>query len=208
MKKDILGFNNEKIGEIDLKKDLIADDLKTGSLYYKIINENANIHLGNAFKKTRATVSGGGRKPYRQKGTGRARQGSIRAPHYRKGGNAFGGQRKVYKFKLPEKIKKNALIILFNIKFRQNLITIIDDIKLNTPRVKDIVNLLEKIVNLKKERINLIVLDKDDNLNNAVKNIKNVNLIPLKRIKLVSLLNSNKIFITQSAMKFINEIKG
>ncbi|MDD5066534.1 MAG: 50S ribosomal protein L4 [bacterium] len=205
MKQQILNFKKEKVSEITLNEDLSSPDVKLGSLYYKVMSENANIHQGTVFKKSRALVSGGGRKPYQQKHTGRARQGSIRAPHYKGGGRAFGNQRKNYKFQLPVEVKRNSRLALFNLKFKQDLVSIIEDFKTDSVKVKDFIKQFKNLINFKEDNI-LIVLDVPGNLKKAVRNIPTVKLMSVKRIKVIDLLSDHKIFMTKSAAEYLNKL--
>ncbi len=206
MKKEIVNLKNTKISEIELNEKLTSDTIQTGSLYYKWLNENANIHPGNAFKKSRALVRGGGRKPYQQKHTGRARQGSIRAPHYKGGGRAWGNQYKNYKFNLPTALKRNALISIFNIKFKQNLITLIENFNIKTPSVNEFLELFKNLVDVQKEKIILIILEGDKNLSMAIRNLNAITLMSIKRMKIIPLLNKNKIFMTKDAVEYLNTL--
>ncbi|MBU1078334.1 MAG: 50S ribosomal protein L4 [Spirochaetes bacterium] len=206
MKKDILGFQKQKVGEVELVKALTDEGIQMGSIYYKLVNENANIHIGTAFKKNRALVSGGGKKPWKQKHMGRARSGSNTSPVWVGGGRTFGNQRKNYKFQLPSNLKKISVISLFNIKFRQDMITVIDNIKLDTPRVKEFKDLFKNLADLK-DRFIVVVLDKDDNLKKASGNIKNVGVYSIKRIIIRKFLNNNRIFITKDAIEYLNKLK-
>ena len=204
MKKEIIGFNKEKKGEITLVKELIDNDVNMGSIYYKFINENCNIHIGTAFRKNRSLVNGGGAKPWKQKGTGRARAGTRRSPVFVGGGVAFGNQRKNYKFKLPRKIKYTGVIALFNTKFKMNLISIVENIQLNSPKVSEFVKLVKNIINFNK-KIVLIVKDIDENLKKAVRNIKKLKLLSIKRIIIRDLINDKQIYITKDAIEYLNE---
>ncbi len=206
MKKEILGFKKEKIGEISLIKELTDKKNRSSNIYYKVLNENANIHIGTAFKKNRTLVSGGGAKPWKQKHTGRARAGTRRSPIWVGGGVTFGNQRKNYKFKLPKNIKRISMLSLFNIKFNQDLVTIIDNIKLNTPRIKEFSALVKNLINLEKSSI-LVVNEIDDNLKKASRNIDTIKIISIKRLVLKGFLNKNRIFMTKDAVEYLNNLK-
>lgn len=206
MKKEILGFKKEKTGEISLIKELTDKKNCNGSIYYKVLNENANIHIGTAFKKNRALVSGGGAKPWKQKHTGRARAGTRRSPIWVGGGVTFGNQRKNYKFRLPKNIKRVSMLSLFNIKFNQDLVTIIDNIKLNTPRIKEFSTLVKNLINLKKSSI-FVVNEIDDNLKKASRNINTIKIVSIKRLVLKDFLNKSRIFMTKDAVEYLNNLK-
>lgn len=203
MKKEILGFNKEKAGEIDLARELSDDNVKSGSIYYKYTNENFNMHIGTVFKKNRTLVRGGGAKPWRQKHTGRARAGSRRSPIFVGGGVTFGNQRRNYKFHLPRKIKYLSIVALFNMKFKQDLITIISDIKLNAPRVKEFMKLVKNLIDFNKNVI-LVVKEIDDNLKKATRNIKTIKLLSVKRLVIRYFINNNNIFVSKDAIEYLN----
>lgn len=205
MKKEILGFNKQKIGEINLGKNFTDSNLSHESIYYKVMNENANIHIGTAFKKNRTLVNGGGAKPWRQKGMGRARAGTKRSPIFKGGGVAFGNQRKKYKFKLPGNIKKVSLLSIFKIKFDQDLVTVIDNFILKTPRIKEFNDLVKNVINIKEKSI-LVVADTDENMCKAIRNIENIKLVSVKRIVLRDFLNDHKIFVTKDAVEYLNNL--
>lgn len=207
MKKNILGFNKQKIGEITLVKELVDEKISQGCLYYKYLNENSNMHIGTAFKKNRSLVAGGGAKPWRQKGTGRARAGTRSSCIFVHGGQAFGNQRKKYKFHLPRKIKKKGIIILFNIKFKQDLITIIDNIKLKTEKLKEFTDLVKNLIDLK-EKVILLVNRIDENLKKAVRNIENITLMSITRPVVRNFINNKKIFITRDAAEYLNTVSS
>ena len=207
MKKEILGFNKEKTGEIDLVKELSDENTKSGSFYYKYANENSNSHIGTVFKKNRALVRGGGAKPWRQKHTGRARAGTRRSPIFVGGGVTFGNQRRNYKFRLPRKIKYHGIIALFNLKFKQDLITIISEIKLSDPRVKEFMKLVKNLIDFNKNVI-LVVKDIDDNLKKATRNIKTIKLLSIKRLVIRDFINNNNIFISKDAVGYLNSLSS
>ncbi len=207
MKKVVLGFNKEKVDEIELTKELSDGDVKFGIIYYKYINENSNVHIGTAFKKNRALVRGGGAKPWRQKHTGRARAGSRRSPIFVGGGVTFGNQRKNYKFHLPKKIKRNSIKSLFNMKIRQDMVTIIDNIKLDAPQVKEFKKLMKNLIDFEKKVV-LIVKEADDNLKKAVRNIDTIKLLSVKRLVIRDMINNKHIFISKDAMEYLNTISS
>lgn len=206
MNKDILNLKGEKTGQITLSEPLSRSDVKLGSLYYRVISENSNIHQGTVFKKSRALVRGGGRKPYQQKHTGRARQGSIRAPHYKGGGRAFGNQRKNYKFRLPEGLRRHSLLVLFNQKFRQDYITLIEDFKLKTPKAREFGELFRKFIK-EPEKTVLVVLEPDENLKRAAANRADVEVFSVKRIRAVDLLHKKRVLMTKSAAEYLNALE-
>lgn len=206
MKSDLLNLDGKVIGQVDLSDEIFNSKISSGSLYFKFNAEIANIHPGTVMKKNRALVSGSGRKLYRQKGTGRARVGSIRSPIRRGGGRAFGGQRKNYKIDIPEKIGRKALISLITAKFKNNAIKFIEDIKIETHKTNELVKKLENLINLKNEKGVLIVNDENVNLKKAASNLKTLKLLNVKRLAILPLIGSNKIFITKSALEYLNNL--
>ncbi len=206
MKVDVIGLDGSVKDSIEINGILDKIDPSKESIYYKVISENANIHIGTATTKGRSQVRGGGRKPWRQKHTGRARHGSIRSPIWRGGGVAFGNQRKNYKFQLPLTLKKKALLSFIKLKVERNELKVIDDFTVDTPKSK---SLLNKIANLLPEKGKVVfIVDKlNDEMKKAVSNIKNIEIVSVKRLVLRKLIDIKNIYITKEAIEYINSIE-
>jgi len=138
----VYNVKGEQVGEIELKDSVFGVPVNVPGMHEAVLNYLANQRQGTHSTKTRGEVRGGGRKPWRQKGTGRARQGSIRAPQWIKGGIVFGPKPRDYSYKLPKKVKRLALKSALSSKVRDNEIIVLDEFKLDQPKTKKVVELL------------------------------------------------------------------
>ena len=154
--------------------------------------------------KNRAEVSGGGRKPWRQKGTGRARQGSIRAPQWKGGGVVFGPQPRSYAFKLPRKVRRLAIKSALSGKVRDSEIIVLDELRMAAPKTKEFAQILK---NLNVDRKALVVsAEYDDNVALSARNIPGVKFISATGINVLDLLNHDKLVITKDAVAKVEEV--
>ena len=202
-KQNILNINGEKVKDITLNKEVFGIEPNDTVLYDAIKLAQNSARQGTASVKGRSDVSGGGRKPWRQKGTGRARQGSIRAPHWYHGGVAFGQQFKNYSTKMNRKERRLALKSALAYKLINEELIIVDDIKLDTNKTKDMKNIL---TNLKAERNVLIVVSElTDNIVLATRNLNNVLLLEASEINTLDVVSADALIITESAIKVVEE---
>jgi len=139
----VYNMGGEKVGETELADSIFAAPVNEAVMHQALVRQLANARLGTHKTKTRAEVSGGGRKPWRQKGTGRARQGSIRSPQWRKGGTVFGPQPRSYRKKMPRKMRRMALRSALSVKAASEQIILLDTLRMEEPRTKDMVALLD-----------------------------------------------------------------
>ena len=202
-KQAILNINGEKIEDIKLNENIFGIEPNKNVLYDAIILARASLRQGTHSTKTRAEVSGGGRKPWRQKGTGHARQGSIRAVQWRGGGIAFGPTPRDYSKKMNRKERRLALKSALTTKAEDMII--VDDIKLATPKTKDMLNLL-KGLNLENAKTLIIVKELDENIILASRNLQNIALIDATEINVLDLIAADKILITKEAINKIEEV--
>ena len=184
----VRNIENSEISEMDLPEGIFDYPLKEHLIYDAIKNFRANQRRGTASTKTRAKVSGGGRKPWRHKGTGRARPGSTRSPIWRSGGIAFGPQPRDYSYAMPKKAKKNALKSILSDKVRNDRLWIVDQINVDTVKTKDT---LSKLKNFDFDK--LLIVDKKENANLVLstRNIPNVKTIDCSEINVYDSLNFN-----------------
>ena len=174
------------------------------AIYLAVKQYNANQRQGTQSAKTRAEVRGGGKKPFRQKGTGRARQGTTRAPHYVGGGVAFAPKPRDYSYALPRKVKRLALKSALSSKVNNAEIIIVDELQMDAPKTKDMVNIL---TNVKAGRKTLIVTaDKNDNVVFSARNIEGVNITNVGQINVYEVLNSGTCLITKEAIMKLEEV--
>lgn len=203
-KVKVYNMMGEQIEEIELSEDIFGIEVNEHAVYEVVKNQLANKRQGTQSVKTRAEVRGGGRKPWRQKGTGRARQGSIRAPHFVGGGVSFAPKPRDYSYRVPKKVRRLALKSVLTSKVENGEIIIIDDIKLDEPKTKEMVKFL---TNINADRKAMIVLDeKDTNVVKAARNIPNVKTALVNTINVYDIINCNSFVITKEAIKKVEEV--
>lgn len=193
----------EKIKDIKLNKDIFGIEVNKVVLHDAIILARASLRQGTHDTKTRSEVSGGGRKPWRQKGTGRARQGSIRAVQWRGGGIAFGPTPRDYSKKMNRKERRLALKSALTIKAEDMIV--LDEIKMATPKTKDMIKFLEGL-KLNDVKTLIIVKELDENIILASRNLQNIALLEASEINVLDLIAADKVLITEDAIKAIEEV--
>ncbi len=203
IKVTLLNKKGEKIEDIKLNEEIFGITPNKNVLHDAIILSRASQRQGTHDTKNRSEVRGGGRKPWRQKGTGRARQGSIRAVQWRGGGIAFGPTPRSYSIKQNKKERRLALKSAVVAKLKD--FVVVEDLKLTTPKTKDFISLLK---GLKLENEKVLVIDKvlDENLILASRNLGNVLLLSSEEINVLDLIAANKILVTKDGLKEIEEV--
>jgi large subunit ribosomal protein L4 len=202
-KTNVLNLSGEKVSDITLNKEIFGITPNDAVLYDAIKLAQNNSRQGTADVKSRSEVSGGGRKPWRQKGTGRARQGSIRAPHWYHGGVAFGPTPRSYATKMNKKERRLALKSALTYKVLNKELIIVDNFNVETNKTKDMVNILKSF---EINRNALIVVDElTDNIVLATRNIKNVLLLSADEINTLDVVSADKMIVTVDAIKKIEE---
>lgn len=203
-KVHVLNMLGEQVEEIELDQNVFGVEINEHAVYEVVKNQLANKRQGTQSVKTRAEVRGGGRKPWRQKGTGRARQGSIRAPHFVGGGVSFAPKPRDYSYKLPKKVRRIALKSALTSKVNNEEIIVLDEIKFNEPKTKEMANFLGKI---KANRKALIILtEKDENVIKSAKNIPGVKTALVNTINVYDIINYDSFIITKDAVKLVEEV--
>ncbi len=202
-KNNVINVKGEKVSDITLNENVFGIKPNDAVLYDAITLAQASQRQGTADTKTRSEVSGGGRKPWRQKGTGRARQGSTRAPHWYHGGIVFGPHPRTYGKKMNRKERVLALKSALSYKVKENEIIILDELNVKTPKTKDMIKLLNDIKAPKKT---LIVVDElSDNLILATRNIPKVELLEASEINVLDIIGADGLVITKKALEMIEE---
>ena len=202
---NIHAIDGKKIGEIELNNNLFDAKINKHVVHQIVKRYLAGKRRGTASTKNRSEVSGGGRKPWKQKGTGRARAGSIRSPLWVGGGVIFGPENRDYSFPIPKKMRLVALKSILSDKAKSNNIIILDNLELKEGKTKEIVKIFNNL-NLDSNKI-LIVIDKEDELvKRAVSNLEGVMVITANKINTYELINYRKIVITKDALKVIEEV--
>ena len=203
-KVSVLNMEGSEVGTIELSDAVFGVEVNEHLVHQAVLSQLANNRQGTQKAKTRSEVSGGGRKPWRQKGTGRARQGSTRAPQWRGGGVVFGPTPRSYKFKLNRKVRRLALKSALSSKVQDNEFTAIDGISFEAPKTKQMVKVLE---NLNSPVKTLIVVDEITlNVEKSASNIPGVKLLDAKHVNVYDILNSDKLIMTEAAIKAVEEV--
>mgnify|MGYP001610974351 CR=1 FL=1 len=202
MKTELYNQKGEKKGEMTLPKDIFEIEINEGLVHRYLIYQQANERTSIAHVKTKGEVRGGGRKPWAQKHTGRARQGSIRNPHWRGGGVAFGPKKwENYEKAMPKRARRLALFSILSAKARDGKIIGLDKFELESPKTKDFANLMEK---MKIVRNVLVVLNKSEEiLKKSARNHANAKPILSSYMNPADLLKYDNLLITESALKDI-----
>lgn len=199
----VFNMSGSEVGSIELNDNIFAVEVNTHVMHQAVVQYLANQRQGTQSALTRAEVRGGGRKPWRQKGTGRARQGSIRSPQWTGGGVVFAPKPRDYSFKLNKKVKRLALKSALTTKVNDNKLVVIDEIKLNEIKTKEMANVL-KAVNVNKA---LVVLE-DDNKNAVLsaRNIPTVKTAQVSTINVYDILKYDSLVLTKSVVEKIEEV--
>ena len=192
------------VGEIELNDSVFGIEPNKHVLFEAVVMQRASLRQGTHKTKNRAEVSGGGRKPWRQKGTGRARHGSIRSPQWRGGGTVFGPVPRSYSYKLPKKVRRLAIKSALSSKVLENNIVVLDNLTLEAPKTKEMVKILG---NLSVDRKTLIVTaDVNENITLSARNIPGVTVVTASGINVLDVLNHDKVVITKAAVEKVEEV--
>ena len=203
-KVDVYNMQGKKVSDVELSEAVFGIEPNENIVHSALVNYLANQRQGTQSTKTRAEVSGGGRKPWRQKGTGRARQGSIRAPQWIKGGIALGPKPRSYKYRVNRKEKQLAIKSLLSSKVLDNELTVVDKLEVKEPKTKV---MAQALTDLKVTGKTLIILsDKNENVYLSSRNIEGVKTIQLNMINVFDLLNCNKLVLPLDTVKKLEEV--
>lgn len=203
-KVEVLNIKGENVGEIELNETLFASEIAETAVYDAVKNQLANKRQGTQSAKTRAEVRGGGRKPFRQKGTGRARQGSIRAPHYTGGGIVFAPKPRDYSYKIPKKMRRKALYSVLTSKVNDNELIVLDELKLDSYKTKQANEILANINANNKAYV--VIAENDDKVYRSFRNIEGCNVETANLINVYDLLRHDKLVITKDAINKLEEV--
>lgn len=194
------------VGEIELLDSVFGIEPNEHVLHEAVVMQQASLRQGTHDTKTRAEVRGGGRKPWRQKGTGRARQGSIRSPQWVGGGIVFGPTPRSYAYKLPKKVRRLALKSALSTKVKESELVVLENLQLEAPKTKEMVGILK---NLSCDRKALIVTaGENDNVALSARNIPNVSVLKATEVNVVDLLKHDKVVFTKDAVAKVEEVLG
>ncbi len=203
MQLDVLNNENEKVGSVDISDELFGGPVKRHLMWESVVRANAGERRGTHQTKNRANVSGSGKKPWRQKGTGRARVGEIRNPLWRKGGTVFGPQPRSYEYTLPKKVERGALRAALAEKIQQNGLLVVDALTAGEIKTKAAVELLARL-GISGKAV-LIDVKADDKLLRSVRNVPGVTLVPSARVTARDVADAARVVVTRSALEKLQE---
>ena len=204
-KLDVINVSGQKVSEIELNANVFGIEPNVPVMHEVVKNYLANQRQGTQSAKTRAEVSGGGRKPFRQKGTGNARQGSITAPHYIGGGVVFAPKPRSYRYSLPKKVKRLALMSAFSAKVLENEMIVLDELTLTAPKTKDMVNILNNI-KVAGKKVLIVTGDVEQNVIKATSNLEGIKTTFVGEINVYDILNHDFFVVTKSAVEKFEEV--
>lgn len=203
-KLTLQNMSGDKVGDVELKSSIFEVEANIYLMHQVVVAEEANSRQGTSDTKTRAEVSGGGRKPFRQKGTGRARQGSIRAPHQRHGGVAFGPNPRSYSKATPKKMRRGALASALSSRLTDGDLIVVDSINMDSVSTKNMIAFVKKVADSDKVLLIIDTLTKEVLLSS--RNVPGLELRTSPAFSVRDVLNAEKIIITQGAITKIEEV--
>lgn len=202
----VYNMKAEEVGALELNDDLFGMEFNPALIHQAVVTRLANERQGTKSTLTRSEVRGGGAKPWRQKGTGRARQGSIRSPQWVKGGVVFAPKSRDFSKKMNITAKRIALFSALSQKIRDDEVLVVDEIKVDAPKTKEMVKFLEAF---KLEKSVLLVMDNSDEaVLRAASNIKKLSTLPVEQINTYDVVKNAKVVISKTAVEKIQEVYG
>jgi large subunit ribosomal protein L4 len=193
-----------QVGEIELNDSVFGIEPNNHVLFEAVVMQRASLRQGNHKVKNRSEVRGGGRKPWRQKGTGRARQGSIRSPQWRGGGIVFGPTPRSYSYKLPKKVRRLAIKSALSSKVLAENILVLESLAFEAPKTKEFTNVLRGLSVEKKALI--VTADLDENVALSARNIPGVTVVTADGINVLDVLNHDQLIMTKAAVEKVEEV--
>jgi large subunit ribosomal protein L4 len=206
MTVDVVNQQNEKIGSLDLRDDVFGGRVKVDLIHESVVRANAAERRGTHATKTRGLVSGTGKKPWRQKGTGRAQVGEARNPLWRKGGVVFGPQPRSYEYQLPRKVEKGALRAALTQKLRDGAVTVVDALTVADIKTKAAAEMLRQLGVDGKAL--LVDVKPEDKLTLSVRNLEGIRIVPSNRVSARDVIGAPRIVLTRPALEKLQEALG
>jgi large subunit ribosomal protein L4 len=204
MQIDVVNAQNEKVGSLDLRDEVFGGRVKADLIWQSVVHQNAGERRGTHATKTRGLVSGSGRKPWRQKGTGRARVGETRNPLWRKGGTVFGPQPRDYAFALPRKVQRGALRAALTQKLGAGAVTVVEALAVSEVKTKAAAAMLKGLGATGKTLV--IDVQPDDNFATSVRNLADIRLVPSARVTARDVADAERVIATRAAVERLQEV--
>ncbi len=211
MTVDVVNSQNQTLGSLHRRDEVFGGRIKTDLIHESVVRANAADRRGTHATKNRALVSGSGKKPWRQKGTGRARVGEIRNPLWRKGGTVFGPQPRSYEYQLPRKVEKGALRAALAQKLRDGEVIVVDALSVSEIKTKAAAEMLRRLGvdgGKKASKVLLVDVKPEDKLALSMRNIEGVRVLPSNRISARDVMNTRRVVLTQAALEKLQEALG
>jgi large subunit ribosomal protein L4 len=206
MKLDVVNRENQVVGSLDVSDAVFAGRVKTDLIWESVVRQNASERRGTHMTKNRALVSGSGKKPYRQKGTGRAQVGSTRTPLWRHGGTVFGPRPRSYGYTLPRKVERGALRAALGARLQEGVVTVVDELRASEIKTKPTAALLRR---LGADGKTLVVdVTPDEKFQLSARNIAGVRVVPSGRLTARDVMDTRRIIATRAALERLQEVLG
>jgi large subunit ribosomal protein L4 len=202
----VYGIDGSEQRNIDLADEVFNRSVSTGSIYHAIRNELANLRVGTASTKTRSEVRGSGTKPWRQKGTGRARAGTRQSPVWVGGGVAFGPKPRDYSYKLPKKIKRLAFKSIFSQKTREERLLVVEDFTVESGKTRELVKILERLT--AENRTAIVISGEDSMLKRAGRNVPGLSILSYNRLRAHDLFYAGRVIVFEKAAEELGRMYG
>jgi large subunit ribosomal protein L4 len=204
MTVDVVNAQNQKVGSLDVRDDVFGGRVKVDLIWESVTRQNAAERRGTHATKNRALVSGSGRKPWRQKGTGRARVGEVRNPLWRKGGTVFGPQPRSYDYALPKKVERGALRAALTQKLRDGAVIVVDALAVDEPKTRAAAALFRTLGAT--DRTLAVDVRLDETFALAARNLAGVRLVPSNRLTARDVMDTSRIVVTRAAIERLQEV--
>ncbi|PIC99781.1 MULTISPECIES: 50S ribosomal protein L4 [unclassified Sporosarcina] len=205
-KVSVVSQTGSAVGDIELNDAIFGIEPNQAVLFEAIVQQQASLRQGNHKVKTRAEVAGGGRKPWRQKGTGRARQGSIRSPQWRGGGIVFGPSPRSYSYKMPKKVRRLALLSALSTKVAAEELIVLDNLAFDAPKTKSFVQVLEDLSITKKALF--VTADQEETVALSAQNLQGISVVTASGINVLDLVGHDQLVMTKAAIEKVEEVLG
>ena len=206
MTLDVVNSENQKVGAVELKDDVFGGRVNSDLIWESVVHQNASARRGTHMTKNRALVSGSVRKPWKQKGTGRARVSEIRNPLWRKGGTVFGPQPRSYDFALPKKVRRGALVAALKQKINDGAVIVVDKLESTERKTKATAEMLKRLGATGKTLV--IDVTPDDGFAVSARNIAGLKLVASSRVTARDVMDTTKVVATREALEKLQESLG
>jgi large subunit ribosomal protein L4 len=206
MQLDVVNNANEKVGTVDVNDAVFGGRVNSDLMWESVVHANAAERRGTHMTKNRALVSGSGKKPWRQKGTGRARVGEVRNPLWRKGGTVFGPQPRSYDYRLPRKVERGALRAALAEKLQQSALVVVDELSAAEIKTKAAAEFLKRLGC--DGKVVMVDVSPDDKLSRSVRNIPGVSFVRSGRVTARDVIDAGRVVVTRSALEKLQEALG